>query len=56
MQDSLKVEYTPTHREHNVSETTQASFLAKFKQPAINLARKDTATVFQRHYALCDIL
>ena len=33
MQDSLKVENTPTRqrREHNVSVTTQASFLAKFK-------------------------
>ena len=33
MQDSLNVENTPAchHREHNVSGTTQASFLAKFK-------------------------
>ena len=33
MQDSLNVENTPEyyHREHNVSGTTQASFLAKFK-------------------------
>ena len=33
MQDSLGIENTPAchHREHNVSGTTQASFLAKFK-------------------------
>ena len=33
MQDSLKVENTPTclRREHNVSGTTQAFLLAKFK-------------------------
>ena len=33
MQDSLKIEYTRIHhrRDHNVSETTQASFLAKFE-------------------------
>ena len=41
-EELLKVENTPTHhrRKHNVSGTTQASFLAKFK--ATNLARKDT--------------
>ena len=40
----MKIEYTPTHhpREHNAFE--------------INLARKDTVTVLQRHYALYDIL
>ena len=26
------------------------------RQPAINLTRKDTATVFQRHFALSDVL
>ena len=54
----MKIEYTPTHhrREHNASEATQASFLASLRQSAINLARKDTVTVFQRHYTLYDIL
>ena len=53
----MKIEYTPRHhrREHNASETTQASFLATLVF-TINLARKDTVTVFQRHYALYDIL
>ena len=38
MQDSLNVENTPAchHREHNVSGTTQASFIAK----------KDNTTVY----------
>ena len=42
MQDSLKIEYTPTHhrREHNVSETTQASFPAKFKAICIKLGQE----------------
>ena len=31
-------------------------FLPSSKQPAINLARKDTATAFQRHFAPCNIL
>ena len=54
----MKIEYTPTHhrREHNASETTQAHFLPRSSQSAINLARKDNVTVFQRHYALYDIL
>ena len=54
----MKIEYTPTHhrREHNVSETTQASFLATFKAIRNKLGRKDTVTVFQRHYAHYDIL
>ena len=44
----MKIEYTPTHhrREHNASETTQAPFLAMFKEMGPGL--------FQRHYALCD--
>ena len=53
------MKYIPTHhrREHNISGTNQASdFLPSSKQPAINLTRKDTATVFQRHFALYDIL
>ena len=55
MQDSLKIEYTQTHhrREHNFLETTQTSFLANFKATRIKV---DTATVFQRHYVLYDIL
>ena len=54
----MKTEYTTTYqrREHNASEATQAPFLATFKAIRNNLARKDTVTVFQRHYALYDIL
>ena len=54
----MKIEYIPTHhrREHNASETAQASFLPRLRQSAINLARKDIVTVLQRHYALYDIL
>ena len=54
----MKIEYTPTHHriEHNASEATQASFLPRSRQSAINLTRKDTVTVFQRHYALYYIL
>ena len=40
----------------HVSGTTQTSFLAEFKATAINLTRKDTNTVLQKHYALCYIL
>ena len=42
MQDSMKIEYTPTHhrREHNASEATQASFLATFKAICIKLGQK----------------
>ena len=42
MQDSLKIEYTPTHyrREHNVSQKTQASFFAKFKAIRNKLGQK----------------
>ena len=42
MQDSFKVENTPTHhhREYNVSGTTQASFLAKFKATQNKLGQK----------------
>ena len=38
----MKIEYTRTHhrREHNVSETTQASFLAKFKAIRNKLGQK----------------
>ena len=31
-------------------------FLSSSKQPAVNLARNDTATAFQRHFAPCNIL
>ena len=30
--------------------------MSSSKQPAVSMARKDTATVFQRHFTLCDIL
>ena len=38
----MKIEYTPTHhrREHNVSETTQAPFLATFKAIRNKLGQK----------------
>ena len=38
----MKTEYTPTHhrREHNASETTQASFLATFKAIRHKLGQK----------------
>ena len=38
----MKIEYTPTHcrREHNVSEATQASFLASFKAIPNKLGQK----------------
>ena len=38
----MKIEYTPTHhlREHNASETTQASFLATFKAICNKLGQK----------------
>ena len=38
----MKIEYTPTHhrREHNASETTQASFLATFKAIRNKLGQK----------------
>ena len=38
----MKIEYTPTHhpREHNSSETTQASFLATFKAICNKLGQK----------------
>ena len=47
MHDFLKFENIPAPhcREHNVSGTTLASFLAKFKTHRINLARTDTITV-----------
>ena len=46
----MKIEYTPTHhrREHNASETTQASFLATFKVIRNKIG--------QKRYALYDIL
>ena len=37
-------------------EQSRSHFLPGSRQPAIKLARKDTATVFQRHHALYDIL
>ena len=37
-------------------EQSMPHFLTSSRQPVINLARKDTATVFQRHYAPHDIL
>ena len=38
----MKIEYTPRHhrREHNASETTQASFLATFKAIHNKLGQK----------------
>ena len=41
-QESLKVEYIPTHyrRKHNVSGTTQVSFFAKFKASSNKLSQK----------------
>ena len=38
----MKIEYAPTHhcREHNASETTQASFLATFKVIRNKLGQK----------------
>ena len=32
----------------------RSHFLPSSRQPGINLARKDTATVFQKLYALCE--
>ena len=57
----MKVENIPTHhrRQNNVSGATQASFRAKFKVTINKVgkdARKDTATVLQRHYVPCDVL
>ena len=42
MQDSVELENTSTHysREYNVSKTTQASFLAKFKFTRNKLGQK----------------
>ena len=37
-------------------EQARPHFLPSSKQPAINLARKDTDTAFQRHFAPCNIL
>ena len=55
--ESLKVENTPTHhcRKHKVSGITQTSFLAKFEVSS-NKLKKTPTTVFQRPYALCDVL
>ena len=57
MQHPLKAENTPTdhYRWENVPGTTQNSFFAKFKATNNKLGQKRN-TVFQRHYALCDIL
>ena len=57
MQHPLKAENTPTdhYRWENVPGTTQNSFFAKFKATSNKLGQKRN-TVFQRHYALCDIL
>ena len=48
MQDSLDIENTPAchHREHNVSGTTQASFLAKFKATQNKFGQKDNPIVY----------
>ena len=57
MQDSVE----PKTRQHTIPESImflkqpKPPFLPSSNSPAINLARKDTATEFQRHYALCDI-
>ena len=37
-------------------EQARPHFLPSSKQPAINLARKDTDIAFQRHFAPCNIL
>ena len=56
-QDSLKSENTLTQhrREHDFLEQARPHFLPISRQPAIDLDRKDSATVFQRH-AFCNIL
>ena len=48
MQDSLNVENTPVHhrREHNVSGTIQASFLAKFKAAQNKLGQKGNTAMY----------
>ena len=50
MQDSLNVQNTPAYhdREHNVSGTTQVSFIAKFKatQNKFDQKRQDNSTVY----------
>ena len=55
IQESLKVKNTLTHhrRKHIVSGTTQALFQNQQQQ---TWPEKTPATVFQRHFALCDIL
>ena len=57
IQDSLKVENTPApHRiKHNVSRATEASCQVQGQQQQ-TWPEKAPATMFQRHYALCDIL
>ena len=49
MQDSLNVENTQArhHGEHNVSGTTQASFLAKFKATQNKPGQK------RQHHSVC---
>ena len=37
-------------------EPPKSHFVPSSRPPAINLTRKDTATVLERHYALCDVL
>ena len=48
MQDSLNVENTPVNhrREHNVSGTIQASFLAKFKAAQNKLGQKGNTAMY----------
>ena len=54
MQESLKAKNTLIHhRRKHVSGTTQALFQDQQKQ---TWPEKTPATVFQRHFALCDIL
>ena len=55
MQDSLKGEYTPAES-MMFMEQPRPHFLPSSRQPAINLARKDTAIVFQIYSALYDII
>ena len=48
----MKIEYTATHhhREHNASEATQVSFLAKFKAIRDKLGQK------RHHYSVPETL
>ena len=49
----MKVENPPTHHhgENNVSGATQSHFMPSLRPPAINLAKKDTATLLWGQYS-----